>query len=420
MRLLFLNHNLREHGTYFRALHLGRELAAMGHEVTLLTASPDHWYRPVRDTVDGVEVIETPSWNPFFNRDDGFSPLDALYRAGLVIRRRWDALYAFAHPPNVLVPYWVFRAVRRGSVVVDWCDLYGGGGGIVARRRRLWEEEPSRRPPGVFARTAQRLAWMVEPRAEQHMARHAPKLTVISSFLYRQALHIGVSPQRVLRLSSGAPVDAIRPFEKRICREQLEIDAAPGQAVLVYVANYHPDEDFLLRALKAACDQLGEGGGDTTVGAGCFKVFVVGPPFTAGKLSDFNLSEDVYEVGRRPFSEMAPWLGAADLLLLPYPDTVFNRSRWPNKIGDYLAAGRPIVTNQTGDFRPLFRRFDIGMASEGTPEAYGRAIAEAVRARDRWEPWGAAARRVAEGPLSWKRLARRLARFWLNESQGSV
>ena len=69
MRLLFLNHNLREHGTYFRAFHLARELAALGHDVTLWTASEEHWYRAPREQLDGVRIVETPSWNPLIDRE---------------------------------------------------------------------------------------------------------------------------------------------------------------------------------------------------------------------------------------------------------------------------------------------------------------------------------------------------------------
>jgi glycosyltransferase involved in cell wall biosynthesis len=205
-------------------------------------------------------------------------------------------------------------------------------------------------------------------------------------------------------------------MDKDQCRARLDIRPAPREAVLVYVANYHPDEDFLLRSLAEAKKRLAaEAAHAGTRPAPGFRVHFVGPNFTEGKLKEFGIYEFAHEEGRRPFSEMATWLGAADLLLLPYPNTVFNRSRWPNKIGDYLAAARPTLTNRTGDFRPLFERFDIGVASEGTPEAYGRAIADAVAAegRQQWDRWGMTARRVAEGPLSWRLLARRLADFWI-------
>lgn len=404
MKLLLLNHNLREHGTFFRAFHFARELARGGHRITLLTASPEHWYRPVREVTEQVEIIETPSWNPWFSRDDGFGPLDTLYRLGLLARRRWDALFAFAHPPNVLIPFWFWRLTRGGPVAVDWCDLYGGEGGIVANRRADWKRIPGRRPASATARLFQRIAWRIEVRSEAHMARHAPKLTVISRFLQRRALQMGASPSRLLRLPSGAPADLITPLDQADSRRELGLNEAPAHSpLIVYVANYHPDEDFFLDSLAEA----------RRLGAR-FRLICIGPVFSPGALERRGLRDCVRETGRRPFHEIPRWLGAADLLALPYPDTQFNRSRWPNKIGDYIAAGRPTLTNLTGDFVPLFRRYPIGLASASDPAAYGQTIAEALRRREDWPTWGAAARRLAEGPLHWRRLARRLEHFWLN------
>jgi hypothetical protein len=60
MRILCLNHNLREHGTYFRAFHLARELARRGHQMTLWTASEHHWYRPAESQQDGVANLRSP------------------------------------------------------------------------------------------------------------------------------------------------------------------------------------------------------------------------------------------------------------------------------------------------------------------------------------------------------------------------
>jgi len=43
---------------------------------------------------------------------------------------------------------------------------------------------------------------------------------------------------------------------------------------------------------------------------------------------------------------MIQHLRAADVLLLPIRDTVLNRSRSPNKLFQYIAVRRPIVTNR--------------------------------------------------------------------------
>ncbi len=425
MKLLLLNHNLREQGTYFRAFHFGRELARMGHEVTLVTTSPNHWYRPAREQGGDIEIIESPSWSPWSGPDDGFGPLDVAYRSALVLRRRWDALFAFAHPPNVFFPHWVYRLARRGRVAVDWCDCYAGSGGVVARRRREYSAYPSHRPRSALRRLAIHATWRVEPWFEYRMMKRAPRLTVISRFLERRALRLGVPSERLLHLPSGAPVDAIHTMEKAACRTRLGIPEGDDRAVIVYVANYHHDEDFILRSLRYAAQASERPSGSKPLAQETrsalaldsqslpWTLYVVGPRFREGRVEEFGLTGVVRVMGRRPFSEIAEWLGAADLLLLPYPDSVFNRSRWPNKIGDYLAAGRPTITNRTGDFIPLFQENDIGVAADSTPEAFARAIAEAVAARHRWEDWGAAARRLAEGPFAWPALAAQLADFWL-------
>jgi glycosyltransferase involved in cell wall biosynthesis len=246
----------------------------------------------------------------------------------------------------------------------------------------------------------------MERRAEMSMVRRAPRLTVISSFLERCALRLGADRRNVLRLPSGAPIDAIVPRDKEESRARLGLEINPGTVAIVYTANYHHDENFILRSVRAALDRTGDSR---------FLVFAVSPPFTPGNLVKHGVADVVHEVGRRPFSEMPSWLGAADLLLLPYPDTVFNRSRWPNKIGDYLAAGRPTVTNRTGDFVELFRTREIGITAGSSPEAYGQAIADAILARDRWGAWGATARKLAEDELSWEHLAKELEAFWLGD-----
>lgn len=405
MKLLLLNHNLREVGGYFRALHFGRQLVRFGHDVTLVTASPGHWYRPAADRIDGVEVVESPSWNPCMGRDDGFGPLDIAYRMKVVLGRRWDGVFAFAHPPNVMIPAFVWRALGGRRVAVDWCDLYGGDHGIVSIRkasRAAALQSGTVRIP-AWHRAVQNMAWGMEPWMESTNARRAPKLTVISRFLYDRALSLGVAKERLMHLPSGAPGDRIRPQEKGSARKKLGLVVPEGEALIVLVTSaYHHEEDYILESLAKARQQGAR-----------FRFLVVGPKFPDGRIAKHGLEGVVDERGRQPFDTLQDWLGAADLLLLPYPDSPFNRSRWPNKVGDYLAAGRPSITNKTGDFVPIFAEHSIGLATDSTTDAFGRGIADAVAAREHWDRWGMNARAVAEGPLSWERLAERFAKFWL-------
>lgn len=63
--------------------------------------------------------------------------------------------------------------------------------------------------------------------------------------------------------------------------------------------------------------------------------------------------------------EDLPWyLGCADVFLLPFPNTTYNVGRWPNKFGDYMALGRPTVSNPVGDLLPFFEKHEVGLLAD--------------------------------------------------------
>ncbi len=77
--------------------------------------------------------------------------------------------------------------------------------------------------------------------------------------------------------------------------------------------------------------------------------------FTTGrKLSQetkqkYNIGNELYEFGWVDYKIYSEVLSCADLFLLLQKDNNINKARWPNKVGDYLAAGRPILVNKMGE-----------------------------------------------------------------------
>jgi len=404
MKLLFLNHNLREHGTYFRAFHVARELVRRGHSVTLWCVSPGHWYRAVRETLDGVEIVETPSWNPVIGRDDGWGPLDIVWRALHLTDQKWDLVYAFAHPPNVS---WIARlaeGIWRIPVVVDWCDVYRDGIFPLRREIRAYQRQ------GGFKLWLQRCAERMEERMERSVLESADGVTVISTYLMDETLKLGIQPENLLRFPSGANLDAIRPMEKLECRAELRaqgVEINDAALILGYIANYNPDERFFLAALR---DVFAKYPGARLLAA-C-------PEFTPSVVEEFGVGPNLITLGRRPFTEMNRVLGASDILLLPLENNISNLGRWPNKFGDYLAAGRPVATCAIGDVAEYFAQTDsrvlreeIGIMTQCESEAFGCGISELIARPERHAAMGSAARRLAEGELAWPKLAESVESF---------
>ena len=401
LRILMLNHNLRGRGTWHRVWHLGRQLAARGHAVTLWTAAPQHYYRPAREECEGVTMIETPSWAPLADADDGWGPLDAIFRCGRVLFEHFDLCYAFAHPPNVWAAAWLARRLKRRPLLYDWCDWYEGG--IFPRRRRLREEKLL----GPGKRRLQAPLERCEVSLERHMLRLAGRVTVISTRLREVAIQAGRRPEEVLLLPNGANLDGIRPLDRADCRARLDLSAEG--AYLGYVANYHPDQQMLLEALAWARHSVPD-----------LKLLLAGPPLAEPLVRKLELEGNIINLGVRPAEEMGLVLGAADALILPLEDNEHNRARIPYKFTDYLAAGRPVLARRVGDLGASFdasgKGASIGVAAEPQVEAFTRAIVDVMAPGADRVTMGAAARRLAESAFSWVTLTGRLEAFiddWL-------
>ena len=105
-------------------------------------------------------------------------------------------------------------------------------------------------------------------------------------------------------------------------------------------------------------------------------------------------------------------LPAADIFLLPYPNKIVNVGRWPNKIGDYMAVGRPTVANPVGELIDLFAKYQIGRLADETPEAMAEAALALLANPQEAERIGLQARRIAETDLNWTSQIARLEAWY--------
>ncbi|MBN1899951.1 glycosyltransferase [Candidatus Sumerlaeota bacterium] len=421
MRILLLCHNLIERGNYFRAIHFGMFLSEKGHDVTFMPSSY-RWYKTNRYQKGGLKIVESPSFSFIIGNDDGWSPLGVLHRLGNVIRNRYDVVYAFSHKPVDFIPA-IFSRIFRGSFYIsDWCDWWGKGG-LLSMIRSYRERNPDL---SGFKKMILSLYDGMEAFLEEYVPRKAHLVTVICKSLHQRALDMGIPEERLLRLISGADLENIKPMDKQKAREKIGLFSflsfmgeKKSPVVLGYAANYHLDETLLLETLSRVNRSVNN-----------VITLIVGPAFrvsqeqlekwgikifdaTSGK--PVNGEYQIIHFGRKPFKEMNFYLGASDILLLPLSDITYNRGRWPHKIGDYLASGRPVVVNNVGDIPDLLKGHNAGCVAEPDPEDFSRKIIQLIEERNHWNDYGDNARRIAETELSWNGICGKLyAR--LNES----
>jgi len=376
VKILFLNHNIRNRGTWFRCFHLAREMVRLGHEMSIVTLAREPRRKGIWLEEDGVRIFESPRWLPPGRHDGGYAPLDIVSRLRPVLRKGWDVVHAFGHRPNVSFPWYLAKGLRGGKFAADWCDWWTRGG-IVTGRRSI------------------PLLDRLEARLEEGSKRSADLVTVISETLGGRARSLGIPEEKIVLLPSGADIRGIRDEYRIQCREEWEL--SPDLDYVEFLGHAVWDLRMLFHAFSIVRRQHPRS-----------RLLIVGTDKdeTVDRLAEeFRLGATLILLGELPPEKLSKALGAADIQVLPMEDTIANRARWPNKLGDYVASGRPVVVSDVGEAGSFVRKHEVGEAVEPTAEGLAEGIVKLLKDRERAREAGKRARTVAEKELSWAKSA---------------
>lgn len=374
MRILLLTHNYEDWGTYFRCFFLGKYLARIGCQVTILCASKKRFDLRIRrkTLAENLKVITLPRIR-FHEYHTGHS-VRAILNSFIVSLSNFDILHSFtvAQPTSAL-PTVVYKVLRRKPIVVDWDDDWGEG---LAKFHPL----PIRKTL-IFL--------------EKNVPRVAQKITVVSDYLKNKAIGYGYDKRDVVKITNGANVEAIRPMNKERAREYLGLKK--NHPIIVSVGHAYMGTHYMPFEVFS-------------------KVLVKRPEARLYLVGSFGLSEEVKKrykkllkniilTGEVPFKEIPYYLASADVLMLPMGDSPIERARWPIRFGDYLASGRPIVSNAVGEVKSIIEKEECGLTSSPTDlESFVQSILEVLDNPEMQERLGARAREVAEEKYSWEKI----------------
>lgn len=381
MKILMLNHNVKWRGTFFRAFHFAKSLVRRGHAVTLVTISEKNRGRFRGQTLKGVEIIESPDLLSGKGRS-GWDPYDTFRRTLYAFRKNgFDLVHGFDCRPAVIFPALAMKRGQSKPFLSDWADWWGRGGIIQERGRLLrWTMGP------------------IETYLEERFRFQADGITVTSRALQDRAVALGIDRKRVRYIPSGADVETIRPLPKREMRRALGL---PEEAKVVgYIGFINYDVECMIRAFPLVQERFPE-----------VTLMLVGQkyPITEQLCRENRITRGIREMGIVAFEELPRYLACADVLLLPFTNKICNIGRGPIKLGDYMAAGRPIVTQPVGDLRAVFEEdAPIGLLAGDSPSEFAEAVCELLSDPERAEQYGRNARRLAEEKYSWQKLSERL------------
>ena len=218
---------------------------------------------------------------------------------------------------------------------------------------------------------------------------------VISQGLKRRAMDLGVPTSKIVYIPGGADLDKIKVREKADVRIRfgLPID----KKIIAYTAGTQYNLDLLIESINRiqASDRR--------------VVFITtGATMRAEDKARILDAGRVVEFGFLSYDDYTTILSGADIFLFPFQNQPLNTGRWPNKIGDYMAAGRPTVSNRTGDLIDLFDKHRIGLLALDDPEDVAAKTLQLLSDDRLADKMGITARKTAEKYYDWKLLARKL------------
>jgi glycosyltransferase involved in cell wall biosynthesis len=215
-------------------------------------------------------------------------------------------------------------------------------------------------------------------------------VTVVSEYLESKARGLGI--KEIFRLPNGCDIEAVSTIGKHEAR--VELGLSFDAPILVHVGFTDLTQMFtLVRGVFPKAMMIMVGGA---------------PRYISLRISKVQNTQGLIYSGAVSQSEVRKYLAAADILILKQENEQTEMARWPIRFGDYLVAGRPIVTGRLGEVGQIMSSSNCGLTAEPGDQAdFARRVVDLLgdsRARDEFGKNAAAMSKE----LAWGKIARSL------------
>ena len=370
MRILFLTQFFPPEvgATQARMHHCAQRLVEKGHQVTVITELPNHpkgvifpgygrrlFRRSTEDELDVIRlwVYTSPHKNSLRRILFYFTYMINAVFAGLFLARgRYDVVFATSPPLTVVLAAYVVSWFKRCRYVMDVRDLWPAVGVVLGEIRG-----------NAFVSVLERL--------ERLLYRRAAAITGVTRSFVDYIEQKGVDRGKIYFLPNGTIPELFHPdrqdhsirqrlglenkFVVGFCGNHGVAQGLPGILEAAQLLREHEDVSFLF------------------VGEGPLKERLLDTK-RRERLDNVLLLPEV------PVDEIAGYINAADVMLVPLRKDKIFTSFIPSKMFDFMACAKPIVLTVDGEARAILDEAGAGVYVEpDNPQALCDAL---VRLRE--------------------------------------
>ena len=367
-----------------RSYEFSRYLVAQGHSVTVLTGTSAFGDLQTdqaveRRVIDGIEVFLI---NVHYSNLMSYTARIIAFVRFMVIstwigltRVQPDLVFATSTPLTVGIPGYIVSRVKRVPFVFELRDL--------------WPKYAV-----AYGALKNRFVIFIAELLERFIYRAAVKIVTISETIANEVAEMGVPRGKLITIPIGADIQMFNPTPPQV-RDFLQVTYTGTHSTVNAL-------DAIVDAAKVIAAR----------GTPAIRFVLVGEGRDKMRLKARVDEESVPNVefrDRVPKDEIPSILQESDVCLISAQNIPEARAIFPNKLFDYLAAGRPIVGNFPGELAELIEREQIGVvAPPDDAEALANALTSLAASAAQRQEMGAKARELAETRFERTALAARL------------
>ncbi len=393
LNILMITHH-RRHKAFGRSFAMAKNLVLRGHKVTLLVISEQRRLGIEETRWDGIRVIETPDmlWGRLRS---GWDIWDTLNRIIFLKKEEehYDLVHCFETRPATIYPALFYLRHHQIPLITDWNDWFGREGVITVLRPKWYRI----------------LFGGMETYYEEAFRKAGKGITVISTALAKRAAALGIDNDRICCISGGTFPDLYQAHSKEECRRRMGIpDTIP--IICFSSGDTYLDLELVLEAIAEVAKKYP-----------MVKLMITGQirKHILKQARNYGVENSLFLTGFVPYDELIWYMGCADIFILPYPETIYNIGRWPNKLGDYLCLGRPTIANPVGDIKSLFENNEIGLLANYDKEDFCKKINFLIENPEIRRRLGENSRRIAVDVLDWRIKIKTLEDFYYKILNGN-
>lgn len=382
-KILLVHYSLIGKDRWGRIFPLARALAKHNFDVVLLTSTSNSKRWSFNDIayIDNVKVISYCDIVPTILLSKGIGLVSFLLRLFYAFTHKFDYVYSDCGEfPNSGWPCKINQWLYKAVYISESGDLIGRGG-FYDNKSTYFK---------FF------LGWFYLW-AIKYFRQSADVVVVLSERMKSYMISRGISESKIVVVPGGASCDLI-PYVGT-SKSKTTSDK--------YVFGYIGIDDLELLDLIPFINVINESNY-----RGKFKLVATGKKLSESLIRNYNLQEILEEYGWIDFyNDFSKW-GCVDAFLLMKKRTNLESSAWPNKLGDYLSIGRPVLVTPYGDIEKFVYENPAGFI----PLTLDRSsiietLDNILLGKYDFEQMGRINRKIAEDKISWDTRASTLIDF---------